>query len=294
MRKSDLKRFNPRPADVCRIQENSTNAYLTKDRAIEDLLRQIEPRYNSSIQKLRDSRLDQESIFCIAAFVAFFCTCSPGAMRISSGPLRAVVEETAKALDKKGLFGAPPTVLGGKSMTELINSGTVKIDVDSKYPQAVGISNIERLTSTLGNSRWIILRNDNERAAFFTSDYPAAIEVVSDNAPLVRVMALAPDLAVRIVPDLALARDEIDLGFSKLRVAKNILTPSEARSINRLVVRCAEDLVLFRDNEEWIPSFIEKNSKFRVEPEVVSIPHGAGTMTIGRMRIREIVKVQQP
>jgi hypothetical protein len=47
LRKSDLKRFPTKSQDVCRIEEGSTNAYLTKDRAIEEFLKEVEPRYNA-------------------------------------------------------------------------------------------------------------------------------------------------------------------------------------------------------------------------------------------------------
>jgi hypothetical protein len=38
IRKSDLKRFQPRSRDICRIEDGSTNPYLTESQAIEDFL----------------------------------------------------------------------------------------------------------------------------------------------------------------------------------------------------------------------------------------------------------------
>jgi len=58
IRKSDLKRFRCRAKDVCRIEDGSTNAYLTSDRAIEEFLRGIEPKYNTSVAKLREGKID--------------------------------------------------------------------------------------------------------------------------------------------------------------------------------------------------------------------------------------------
>jgi hypothetical protein len=45
IRKSDLKRFPTKSRDVCRVEEGSTNAYLTQNRAIEEFLKEVEPRY---------------------------------------------------------------------------------------------------------------------------------------------------------------------------------------------------------------------------------------------------------
>jgi len=49
IRKSDLKKFPCTSRDVCRIENGSTNAYLKEDRAIEDFLLDVEPKYNASI-----------------------------------------------------------------------------------------------------------------------------------------------------------------------------------------------------------------------------------------------------
>jgi hypothetical protein len=98
-------------------------------------------------------------------------------MRISSGPLTETVKATATALDAQGaLPKAPPGALGEKSISELLADGTVKVTVDPKYPQAIGISAITRHTSTFGNSPWEILHNGEVGAQFFTSDFPAAID----------------------------------------------------------------------------------------------------------------------
>lgn len=92
IRKSDLKRFQTKSQDVCRIEEGSKNAYLTEDRAIEEFLKDVEPRYKASLAKLRENKIDQECIFCIAGFAVYIVACSPAAMRIESGPMKAALE----------------------------------------------------------------------------------------------------------------------------------------------------------------------------------------------------------
>ena len=81
IRKSDLKRFPTKSQDVCRIEEGSTNAYLKKDRAIEEFLKEVEPRYNASLTKLRENKMEQEAIASLAGFSAYIVACSPTAMR---------------------------------------------------------------------------------------------------------------------------------------------------------------------------------------------------------------------
>src|SRR5450759_4177883 len=81
-------------------------------------------------------------------------------MRLHSGPLKALLKAEATMLDKAGVIPkAPQGPLGGKSMTELLEAGTVKFNVDPKYPQAMGINSIVHHMSVFGNSRWEILLN---------------------------------------------------------------------------------------------------------------------------------------
>lgn len=150
MRKSNFKTFTPRSEDVCRIEEGNTNHYLTEERAIEDFLRTVEPRYNSALAQFRNGRPDQEAIHLVAGFCAYVASCAPAAMRLGSGPLEATVRSMALMLDRQGVFGRAPASLGNKTTTELLADGTVAIDVDEKYPQAVGISTILRKVALFG------------------------------------------------------------------------------------------------------------------------------------------------
>lgn len=48
-------------------------------------------------------------------------------------------------------------------------------------------------------------------------------------------------------------------------------------NVNRLIVRCAESTVFFGDNYEWIPKFVKRNARFRIEPQAWRMAHGTGT-----------------
>lgn len=178
IRKSDLKQFPPRAEDVCRIADGSTNAYLSSARIIEELLRDIEPRYNASVAKLREGRIDKEAIFTLAGFAAYVSCCAPAAMRIHAVPLKSMLESTAVILDRRGGFGKTTEALGGKSITELLAEEAAQFVVDQKYLQALGINTIIQRLSVFGNSPWEILHNTDSGSPFFTSDFPVAIEAI--------------------------------------------------------------------------------------------------------------------
>jgi hypothetical protein len=287
IRKSDLKRFPTKSQDVCRIEEGSTNAYLTNERAVEEFLKDVEPRYNASLTKLRENEMDQGAIASLAGFAAYIVTCSPTAMRLHSGPLKAELESTAAILDKQGLIPKAPEALGEKSITELLVDGSVKFTVDPKYPQAIGIANILHHTSIFGNSPWQVLHNSDSDNPFFTSDFPAAIETFDINTPTNRIVPLAPDLAIRIMPDIRLSGTKPDLTFAKFKAAPRRLKQAEVLQINRLLVRCAEDLIFFRDDRDWIEGFVGKNRRYRIEPMTHKLPHGSGDLLVSTQRIVE-------
>jgi hypothetical protein len=284
-KKSDLKSFQCHSKDVCRIEDGSTNAYLINDRAIEEFLRGIEPNYDASIAKLRQGAVDQKCIAVIAGFAAYIACCAPAAMRIQTGPLIGALDSTANILDRQGAIERAPPSLGSKSLPELLADGTVRHKVDEKYPQALGISTIVRRVSIWGNSPWEILHNDVADSPFFTSDFPVALEAKGNRGLANWIVPLAPDLAIRIVPDTDLSGTAPELSFQKFRHRQRALSHAEAVDINRLIVRCAEDMVFYRDALPWVPNFVEKNRYYRVETVTERIQRGTGFVVISTQQV---------
>jgi Protein of unknown function (DUF4238) len=286
IRKSDTARFTPRAKDVCRIEDGSTNAYLQQERAVEEFLKAIEPKYNTALAAVRKGEIDQEAVLVIAGFASFVTCCSPAAMRIGSGPLKALVEVEAALLDRQGLIDRAPPSLGEKTLTELLSEGSVRVSIDRKFPQALGVTSILSRASIWGNSPWEILHNHDSSSSFFTSDFPVAIEQRPDGI-LNRIVPLAPDLAVRIIPDVRLSRSKPDISFAKFRYRRCTLNRRMTIHVNRLIVQCAEDLVFFRDDHEWISRFVAKYRHYRVDSITSRVPQGSGFMTHASERIVE-------
>ena len=284
-RKSDLKSFTPNSKSVCRINDGSTNAYLKEDRAIEKFLKTIEPKYNEALAKLIGDKIDEQCIYTIGGFVAYVVSCSPAGMRIQSGPLRSSVETVAAMTEARGLIPPPPKELGGESLVELLGTGAVKVKVDPKFPQAIGISSIHRSLAIFGNFRWDILLNGFNHSPFFTSDFPAAIEETRDRLIINRIVPLAPNLAIRIRPDLTIDKDLADFSFANFHCRRRCISQKQAVEINRLIVRCAEDTVFYRDDSAWVQRFIAKNRHYRVEPSTSTQPTRKGYRLISRLKI---------
>jgi hypothetical protein len=280
-RKRDGQIFQCSSKDVCRIENGSTNAYLLEDRAIEEFLRTIEPRFNDAVKQLKFGRPNEDAIYVIAGFVAYVSACSPTAMRLGAGPLRKAIEATTAILDSRGELPQAPEELGSKSMSQLLRDGTIKVNVDQKYPQAIGISAILDFVGVFGNSAWELIHNNEPHSPFFTSDFPAAIE--PSGQTLGRVVPLAPDFAVRILPDRTANNARADRTFSAFRSRAVVAKPAVVRAINQTVVRSAEELVFFRDDRDWVCLFLTRNARFRIEVTTQKVPFGRDFLNVSSM-----------
>src|SRR6185437_1297471 len=157
---------------------------------------------------------------------------------------------------------------------------------DAKYPQAMGIGSISYFVSVFGNSSWDILINKDPHNPFFTSDFPIAIEVTDPTRPINRIVPLAPDLAVRIIPDISLRGSEPDFSFSKAQQRWREPQRQEIFHVNRTLVQCAEDIVMYRDEHPWISNFVTKYRTFRIEAVTKKERRGDGYMLPSTLRIR--------
>lgn len=289
IRKSDQKLFTPNSKSVCRIEEGSTNTYLKDERIIEEFLKGIEPKYNISVTKILNAKFDAESIYVIAGFVSYVLTCSPAAIRIHSELYRGSVEETARMLDNHNELPPPPDALGGENLTELLESKKVVINIDEKYPQAQGIASVLSHVATFGNSAWEILVNPFSDSQFFTSDFPVAIEPSSNPMVLHRVVPLTPSLAIRIIPNINLDNNNPDYEFRSFRYQQKTLSRGQVRALNQRFVQCAESIVFSNQMTDWMPRFIKKNSKYRIEPLTHRIPHHEGSILWFTQKVMKIV-----
>jgi Protein of unknown function (DUF4238) len=264
IRKSNGKTFTPGSGAICGIRDGSTNAFLERDRVVEEFLNTIEPNYDAAVKRLSEGSIDPECVYVIAGFAAYIATCSPAGMRIQAEPLKAELDSVARILDRTGMLPPPPAALNGKNIAELLDNGTLRLFVDHKFPQAIGIQNMLGMTAMFGNANWEIMHNHCEDSRFFTSDFPLAIEQSGNSELLNRVLPLTPRLAVRIRANAGLRKRQRDLDFAHFRYRVRTLTRSEVRAVNRLVVQCAEDLILYSDDRPWVKPFVAKYSRYHL------------------------------
>lgn len=285
IRKTDLKQYQCDSVSQCRVEDGNTNTYLEERRIVEDFLKTIENQYNASVEEFRQGKPTNDAIYAIAGFVSYVMSCSPGAMRINTPMFQGGVQIMAEMLDRMGKIPKAPDILGGGTIGDMIADGRVEVKVDPKYPQAVGIGTIMGRVSSFGNFSWDVIINEFEDTPFFTSDYPIANEDTVDPRILNRLVPLAPNLAIRIKPNMRGIRAE---GFEFRSFNWRILKPSRAEvvDINRRLVRSAETVVYHSKNLDWIAGFVKKNRNFRVEGWNENFDTGDGIFQLARQNTR--------
>lgn len=274
--KKSVHSFTSHTKDLCRIMDGNTNPYLKEQRAVEDFLNTIEPKYNFSVEKLRHGQIDFDCIYSIAGFISYVLTCSPCAIRTNSQWLARFVEREAIKADEDGLLPPRPSSLGNSSIAEMFNNGDLKVNIDGKYPQSLGIRGLLSHINSYGNYFWEILLNDSADSPFFTSDYPIAIEQTADPSILNRIIPLTPNVALRVRPDRVLSKRSDEISFTNFRYKISRPSKNEVQRLNRLIVQCAEQFVFYKYACPWIPQFVKKYGPYQLACLTAEIPAGTG------------------
>ncbi len=281
IRKRDLHIFPCSAKDVCREMDGSTNPFLVNERAIEGFLAHIEPLYNPSVECLRrGGPLDDQTIFALAGMTAYLSSCTPASARVRSDFLKASVEVTIGILEKRGdIKPFTNEINGTRMLSDMVAMGGVNVDIDKKYPKSLGIRSIIDLTYRFGNFEWEIIRNEHYDSPFFTSDNPVAIEVGKDPRIINKIIPLAPDVCLRVLPriegDRRVRRDFRDIKYRYLRAPREMV-----RRINTAIVQCAEVLVFSQVDAAWVKTFVKRHADARIMPVTLKIPQPQGGTAI--------------
>jgi hypothetical protein len=129
--------------------------------------------------------------------------------------------------------------------------------------------------------------NGHPDSPFLTSDFPSALEVNEGEVIHNRIVRLAPNLALRIIPNYEAAEDKenFDLRFQGLRWRVRQLSRKEVQHVNTLLVRCAEELVFCPGRLDWI--FVRRNGRYELTTRITKVPSADGTYLIAQQMIAE-------
>jgi hypothetical protein len=197
------------PKDVCHEWNWDINP-LFKDNPglLADFRKIFEPQWNPTIGAVRTGSLSSEDKFILAGYWALLTTCTPTwhghAVEVYERQLLEfiplVAEHVAKQRPEDRAY-----------IEKAVAEGRIVPNVDDDYIKGILTKQLTNTTIMLYQLDWIILKNATE-VPFITSDNPSSIFPRRGiNAPLVRFLPLAPDLAMLTVVDLSKRREGLAL-----------------------------------------------------------------------------------
>jgi hypothetical protein len=263
-RKSDGAQFRCWPKDVCREWDGDLNPAWLAGR--EDLLGQFrkifEPLWTTAVETLLLGSCSPSHKFAIAGYVANLMTCTPGWRRVGVqlyDDHAVAYLSFAKRMQEKHR-GDPTLPVEGVAMLE---RGEIGLTHDPDYVKAV-------ITRQLMDSAWMIYHQDWTVIAnstpypFLTSDNPVAIEEAADfRQPPARFVAVTPNIGLLMrATRTKLPSMNLDLA-PQGKVSRHTANAAAAKHLNKLVARCAEDLVLSSTTSGVIATLVRNAAKFR-------------------------------
>ncbi len=263
VRKSNLNEFTPSPASVCAVNAGNTNPYFQNDRVVEEFLCLVENALPNALHAIRTRKLDNSAIFAVAGLMSTIYICSPAGVRIATEWVTNAHRTAISAVEDFGYL--PPIPAGlqqfGGSIKDLLEVGAVELNVDSKYAQSIGISQILKQTSIFGNAKWEFLVSNDAQTTFLTSDFPLIAE--HNTKSMNWTFPLSPEIALKVTPNLQMKKLDPDLNFSFNETVFTKYSAAKVRALNKFIVMAAEDFVFSSSKETWLSNFVRKNRNFR-------------------------------
>lgn len=260
--KLDLREFTPSPKSVCAIRDGNTNEYLKEPRLIEHLLERVEPNYPYALNELRSRRCDDIVRETIAGFIAAVSICSPAFNRLCFDGTHKHLSDFAKHLDAKDSFPRFPENsderYSGKSISELLDGGLVKFDIDMNMPKAMATARLINVVRAFLNSHWDVLENHTKHK-FLTSDYPMVHIPTLSRHWSKKFVPLAPDIGIAVISS------KVGIWDGPIEVAHvEVSSHSRVADLNRYTVFSAEELVFSDMPTSFLRGFVKKHRRMQL------------------------------
>jgi hypothetical protein len=272
--KSTGRNFPCWPYDVCREWEGDLNPVLIKPALLGDFRMLFEPRWDAAIAALHSRKLGAEDRFAISGYFANLMVCTPAWRRVAA----TTYNDHAKSFlifskQMKEKYGGNPGL--PVEAIEMLERGEIRLDHDPNYIKAVITRQLMDFAWLTYHSDWTVIRNATA-FPFITSDNPVAVRQSVDlRVPMTRYLPITPDLCLSVAYDGARKLPPIDASVAPMgRVKWGQATPQGAKSINRLVAQCAEELVISTAHSAGIESLVRNCAHFRVDADFVRLPSG--------------------
>lgn len=285
------KEFPCAPKDVCRDWDWDVNPHFKDNpRLLGDYRKIFEPQWKPTVAAVRAGQLSSEDKFVLSGYWALLTTCTPSwhrnAVKVAERHLADFIPLVARHVAKE-----KPEY--HEFVEEALAQGKIQPNPDEQHIKAVLTQQLTQTTILLYQLDWTLLRNDTE-ALFVTSDNPSSVFPRRPfSSTLVRLLPLAPDLALLTVIDPTMKRSAELSDLEKTppgRVRHGRVTRKQAARLNRITVMNADELVLSVREGRPVRRLVRNHRDFvvSVKHERIPTPDGAhisaSTMVVRRER----------
>ena len=301
-RKVPPKDFPCRPRDVCREWDGDLNpAFITNRPELRGDFRALcEPHWGSALDSLLKGKLGREDKFIMAAMAATLMTCTPAWRRLSTEIYGKFTTGTAIASYELAIKAGATPPLEAEDIA-LLRSGEIVLDVDPRFLEAKNTRALLIHAWLIYNQPWMVLYNGTDHP-FVTSDNPLALLYPNPKGGVTRFLPVTPTVCLEIpfVTDLA-PIDPANFQFDLDRppqggISYAQMTPDQARRINRLLVQCAEDLVLTSQPSDGIRTLVAKYAQWGLDQDFIEQPVDDENAVLHGtvLHVRERARILQP
>jgi hypothetical protein len=291
-RKSDGNTFPCRPYAICHEWDGDMIPdfmvqpdYLGQYRAM------FEQNWGLAVDAIEAQACPDDVKLAIAGYWGNLLVCTPAWKRVGvSIYYRQMMDFLNAHRDLKNRIGKPDKIIN--EALAAIDAGKVKLEIDPNYIHAVSASQMLEHAIRLYNSDWIIVANDTD-IDFLTSDNPSAIEDPGQFrggvGGLTRYLPITPRLCIVCEPmHPEIMRGKFELTDPpKGRVRFATTSKDHIKEINRVIVKCAEDLVLSSEKLASVEALAKKYAKFRMVSDFYKMRLPDGHLGISHTRVRE-------
>lgn len=262
IRKSNLQQLTDiHVGDICHKKDWSTNEYFAgKERIVENYLGLYEPRWTGCVNVLRNADFDFETKSNMAGYIAYLSACTPTAARIAHISAEESAQLAYDMIERRERRKVSRD-LQDKIADFESKYGRLQVQVRDHFPKAVGINGLPKLHETLLTFRWVILRNETG-IPFITSDNPVCRNYENERGACDLYCPITPEIAIIIESSHQRTEEHDALG---------LITEDGVGRFNELIVKSAEDMVIFGESKN-AAELVQEFREWQVGLIIIKLP----------------------
>ncbi len=296
-RKSNGEYFPCHPKAICHEWNGDIiDNFLTNSNLLGEYRKIFEPMWKPAMEELKAGRISPNDKMVAAGYWANLLLCTPAWRRVGIKSHSQSTLHTIRAIDALNTNkGKPDWKI--KEALAAIDAGFIRLETDPDFIRAWYTERLIKYAWSLYNSDWLILKN-NTTTEFLTSDNPVSFNDpgcrVSPHPRMPRYLTVSPficlycDLSLRPkTPNIS----ELDFALPPQgKISSITINHRDVSRVNRIIVQCAEDLVISPSKNSSIEALVNKYAKYQIDVDFINISKPNEYIFGMQIRVRESLR----